>query len=290
MIHRYAAYGLDIDSEFPLPELGVRRGGAPDVRVVLGSVTPSGLVRDVWSCPEPQRARLDYDGVARLEVSRGEQILVDAHAVDPHIARLPVLGGGLAHLLRQRCQLVLHANVVAVAGVAVAFVGQRGWGKSTACAALVAAGHPLVCDDVAPIDDAGRVSPGFGMLKLWPDTAQAVGHSVDALALIHPEVTKRWVPAPLAAGPLPLAAVYVLTGGERTRVVALQGAALAVQLVAHTYGAESLHPDLRGPHLERVAELGRRVHGRRLEVPRGLDRLAELVEAVERDVRGWRDA
>ena len=286
-MHGYTAYGLCIGSELPLPELMPSETGTAEVTVRRGSVPSAGLVQDVWNCPRPGLARLDYDGVARLEVSEGRRIVVDAHGVDVSVARLPVLGGGLGHLLRQRGSLVLHANVVAVGDVAVAFVGQRGWGKSTACAAMVAAGHALVCDDVAPVDHQGLVWPGFGMQKLWPDTATAVGHDVSALPRIHPELTKRWVPAALAPGPLPLRGVYVLGSADQTRVVSVRGAALAVELVGHTYNAPSLHPDVRGEHLRRVVELGRGVHGRRLEVSRGLDRLDALVAAVEADVGSW---
>ena len=127
--------------------------------------------------------------------------------------------------MHQRGLLVLHASVVSFDGVAVGFLGERGWGKSTTAAALNARGHALVADDILAIqtgsDGVPMAQPGPPHFKLWPEAAAAsFGDDPDQLKRLHSQVEKRTRFATNALRkPLPLSHLYVLDRGEELEVV-----------------------------------------------------------------------
>jgi hypothetical protein len=67
---------------------------------------------------------------------------------------IPVIITGLlvALILELRGQCVLHASAVEIDGLAVAFVGLSGQGKTTVATMLCVEGAPLVTDDVLPVE------------------------------------------------------------------------------------------------------------------------------------------
>lgn len=66
-----------------------------------------------------------------------------------------IAGTVIAYLLSEDGRLVLHASAVEVGGKALAFVGQSGQGKTTMATLLCAEGHPLIADDLLPVDALG---------------------------------------------------------------------------------------------------------------------------------------
>ncbi len=100
-------------------------------------------------------------------------------------------------------------------GSAIAFIGDRGWGKSTTAGALHARRHQLMSDDVTAIalnsSPIPIVIPGYGRLKLWPDAAQALGISPEKLPRLHPEFEKRdrAIGEGFSPKPLPLKSIYL---------------------------------------------------------------------------------
>src|SRR5439155_11302653 len=107
--------------------------------------------------------------------------------------RLLLFGPVLAVLLHQRGRLVLHGSAVVLCGAAVGVLGASGWGKSTLAGLLHRRGHRFITDDVVAVDvEHGRtVAPGIPELRLWPDTAAALGHDPDVLPPLHPRHQKR---------------------------------------------------------------------------------------------------
>jgi hypothetical protein len=76
-------------------------------------------------------------------------------ATDPGLVPILITGTLTAYLLSAQGRLVLHASAVEAGGAAIAFVGFSGQGKTTMAALLCADGHPLVTDDLLPVEVQG---------------------------------------------------------------------------------------------------------------------------------------
>jgi hypothetical protein len=233
-------------------------------------------------------------------VRGGTEITVDpAPIAREQDLRVAVLGPALAVLLHQRGAFVLHASAVAIQGGAVAFLGDRGWGKSTMAAALYARGHQLLADDVVALKinetHAPTVLPGFPQFKLSPEAAAFCLH--DDPTSLRPlvagyEKRARPVEDRFAAEPCPLRHIYVLAGGERREIEPLGPQEALVQLIRHSYVARHGCQLLRGSgaaaHLRQCAAVGRGVTISRLKREASLPALPLLAQMIEEDLlKGW---
>lgn len=265
-------YGYRLRSGIALPGLPhAVADGEPDIRLAAGPV-PTALAAPSWSSPFVEIAA---DGVVlvrigdrlRFLIDRGTAVTVE-HAPDVTPAEIEtflcsVVAGILLH---QRGALALHAACVAVDGLAVAIAAPSGRGKSTLAAALAAAGHPLLTDDICRVTftESGALAvPGPPRLRLWPDAARMLGHRSADLGPARPGHPKRVLPGPAAGAPLPLAAILRLVIDARAvapRLERLKGPAAITP-------AEELVYRVR---------LGRRL-GRRIGLFQDLTRLAVQV-------------
>jgi len=291
----HSAFGLSIGSDVELPGLAPGRA-APDLRIVVrprrGGPTTApdqSFAADIG----PDAVAFDHLEVGRITIRDGREIVVAPHerADDAAIA-LFASGPALAVALQQRGALVLHATAVEVRGRAVALLGEKGAGKSTLAAALVARGHALVSDDVVVVADGVQpptVPAGARALKLAPDAARALGIDAQALALAHPAGEKRWWP-PLergvAPGPgnVPLALLLTVVAGDTLQWQPLTAATLFLEAVRHTYGSRFDFMRRSGTssrHFHQVSRLVREVPGARLTRIGDLARLDETAALVE---------
>jgi hypothetical protein len=96
---------------------------------------------------------------------------------DPGVLGVLLPGTVMAARLLLDGRLVLHASAVAIGETALAFVGSPGMGKSTLAGLAVAAGLPLLTDDVLRtdlVDDGARVWSGAGEVRLRAAAASVV--------------------------------------------------------------------------------------------------------------------
>src|SRR5687768_1084135 len=168
-MHSYIAYGLRIQSALALPELVRAEEGAVDVVVRLDRVRghlPDGEHRAAYRRWTDSEAYFFWEPVGAFLARGGKEIVVDpAAGVAEEDVRGPLEGIVLGAVAHQRGLLVLHASAVTVRGETIAFIGERGRGKSTMAAALYRRGHALVADDVLVLgmSSTGKpvVFPGF---------------------------------------------------------------------------------------------------------------------------------
>lgn len=298
-MYTYRAYGLEIASELPLPELRpASLSEVPDVVVRLGSLDHRAAATEV--ADEGHRefkvgeAFFQWGVVGRILVRDGREIVIDPNdEVEAALLRAPLLGPVIAALLQQRGVLTLHASAVVIDGQVVAFLGRKGWGKSTTAAALQARGHTLIGDDVLAIRHDRRqpvALVGFPQLKLFPDSVAAVGEDPDSVPRMHSLVSKRNYmvgapPPPLDA--YPIGALYILGVGEETRVHALTKRRAFEEVVRHTYSHEHILLS-EARHVASCAALLRAVPVRRLVRRADLGDLATVVRVIEGDVSSER--
>ena len=290
----YQAYGLHIASTRELPELNAAsHADAPvDVRVEdaapLGAPevdSESGRAVTLRGSPDPsQDVYLYWTEIGTLRVTGGNRIRVHAHLdVPPSTLRLPLLGVAFGVLLHQRRLLTLHASAVSIGGIAAAFVGWKGAGKSTIAAALQTRGHALLTDDVLALQpDEWTVRPAFPQIKLREASADAVGAgSLDRLA---PAVEKYALrnPDAFCTAAAPLGAIFVLTVADQIGARRLNGRHTLMNVMAQTYAPRFLGSDGTGPEVFAWCNaLAQTIPVVELHRPRDLQRLGESAACVE---------
>jgi hypothetical protein len=298
------AYGLTIDSDIAMPELVAVQSpsmndaaldserGNSHVSIRLGSVDRSRVDKPLggsvlWA--DRQDLCLHYEEVGCYRIVHGREIIVDlVPDANERTVRLYLLGPALAILLHQRSLLVVHASAVSVDGRVAVFAADKGEGKSTLAAAMHARGHPLVTDDLVPIDlsspDRLMVHPGFPQLKLMPEAAAQLTDDPEALPRLHPDFEKRAKTAtenfPREA--LPLARIFILETGDEDRIAVIPPQQRFIELVRHSYLAALLGTTGEsGDHFRQVVTLAQRVPVLRLRRRRSLGALAEHAKLVE---------
>jgi len=275
------AFGLTIHSELVLPGLRTATGEA-DLQVRCGEVPPpegfppSGIAH----VPEPEADRFAWLDRARLRITDSE-ITVDS--ADEAFARQCVVGPGLGILLHRRGMLVLHGAAIDVGGRAVVLLGEKGAGKSTTAAALIARGHRLLTDDLValmPGASAPTILPGPKQMKLWPEAVEAIGLDATVTPFFDGLAKGIWAEAPTTASPTPLAMVAVLEWGE-PEWTPLDGSTAFGALFGHVYAPRFLGAAASASLMGPVRELASTVPVARVTRPRQLDAVADLVSQIE---------
>lgn len=290
----YSAYGLRIHSALFLPELVESRcGSLPDVTIRFGKIE--------WEPPPTESDRAHeaaqsetfffFRIAGKFQVRSGSEIIIDpAPEAEDRLLRLCLLGPVLAALLHQRGLLVLHASAVEINGIAVAFLGEKGWGKSTLAAYLQEQQHNLLADDVVAIDlssDKVSVLPGFPQLKLWPSAAEYLGLNYEQMPQLQPELDKRAhrLNCDFPATPRPLGSLYVLDIGEQVEVEAIRPQEAVVELVCHSYMVRHLAAtNTSASNFRQCAAVARAVPVLRLKRPRSLFTLSQIEIALRENL------
>jgi Serine kinase of the HPr protein, regulates carbohydrate metabolism len=300
--HRYRAFGLRIDSDIPLPELGdaMPPDGDPDLCVIrAGAGTKPG-----W--PEGEGAGRLYaaEGIvafrvpqtAAFRITDGCRIEVypDSGADEDRI-RLYILGTCMGALLLQRRILPLHGSVVARDGRAYAIVGESGAGKSTLSAALLERGFRLVTDDVAAIvfDERGTplVMPAYPQQKLWQDSLDRLQIAGGGLRPLFDRETKFAVPADGAfcPEPVPLVHIYELVhaDGQTPELQPIARLERCYTLYRHTFRRSLIVPSgLAAWHFETSARLAEKAGMHRLLRPAKVFAARESARLIEAHAKG----
>lgn len=271
---------LDVDSPAPVPAdaepLGVDQVDAT-VAVRLHRS------RDAW--------HLIYDDTGRFDIDRsGDAIRWRAPSgVSRDAARLDILGRVLATAMHAAGDVCFHASAVAIGGEAIAFLGGKGFGKSTLAWAMVRAGARLITDDTLrlQLEPGPLAHPGVHELRLRRDAANQMPPAPrearpvgDRLVIDALELDR------LQSETVPVGALYLLSpvhdlpGSVAARVSALPAVASALSLVRHAKIAPLLTGSEAVALLDRVVALARRTPVRLLEVSRDFARLDDVVAEV----------
>jgi hypothetical protein len=288
----YRAYGISIASEIPLPPLP-RTEDEPGVQIRLAPVDaarPAARPSETTFRGGADDGVLLLPHVACVRIRAGRDVVVEiADGADEDTVRALLLGPALAIVLSQRGLVTLHASAVAFDGLAVAFMGDAGWGKSTVAAVLNRRGRPLVADDVLAVTfDGGRpyALPAFPQLKLAPEAVGMLGEDPEQLRRVGRGIEKRLRPVPdgFATDPPLLGRVYVLAPGVREGIAPVGSSDAAIEFVRHSFGVRSLHRTAPAGYLRQAARLARSVPVLRLGRPADVSGLHEVADAVEKDL------
>ncbi|NBD18702.1 MAG: hypothetical protein GVY04_21995 [Cyanobacteria bacterium] len=290
----YQAYRLRIYSALPLPELVAHSGDKPDVVIQFGELMPPPTTEETrnhhyWLAG--QDIYLFWRELGTFRVREGREIMIDpAPNIKEVRLRPPILGACMAVLLHQRGDLVLHASAVQLPTGVVAFLGDKGWGKSTMAAVLHQRGHPFVTDDILAValnsSSQPLVFPAFPQMKLWPSAVVALGEDPETLPRLIPQLTKRQHRVAMTASqtPMPLQAIYLLGQGPSLKIAPLASPEIFAALLRHSYGGrfgKALLQHGEASHFQQCMTLAQQVPTYQLQRPSDLSLLPTIAEAVE---------
>lgn len=297
--YSYHAYGLDFCSSIALPELlGLDKANADDavdVRILTAQPAQDRPFPDRWYRISPEEAFIYFDQIGLFSIDHGREIRVaPLPDVEERLLRVPLLGASMAVLLYQRGKFVLHASAVSVGGRAIAFLGDKGYGKSTMAAMLCGLGYELLADDVVAVDlnevERPVIIPGFPQLKLNPDSLiTAYNDDPETLPVIASHLDKRSRRADkFCEVSRPLDAIYVLGGGEDIRISPLPLQQAVQALIANSYTArftmDWIENGLAASNLRHCVETTKHTPVFLLKRPHDLSKLRDVAHAVEEHI------
>jgi hypothetical protein len=294
-VFEYTAYGLNIKSELALPELTPGSDITLDVEITRGELgSPTGsngyiLTQGISS----SETRISMPTIGVVLVKNGSRIVFDpVPGCDESAMRLFLLGPALGVVLIQRGYLVLHASAVASEDGVIAFLGDKGAGKSTTATAMYKLGFSLMVDDVLALDvntnsEQVLVLPGFPQVKLWPSAAASLGEDPDELLELRPRLPKRArrIQTGFAEQPLPLKQIYILNYGSELMVSPVPDKVALLALLRHTYanvlvGSPSVDAKRHFHHCNQVVNKTRILN---LKRPQNLSALIDMAELVKQN-------
>ena len=172
------------------------------------------------------------------------------------------LGPVMGFVLRRRGVTPLHASAVAIGDFSVAISGAAGVGKSTTAAAFALRGSPVLCEDIAALDESVEdftVRPGYPRVCLWPDAVAKLVSDVAGLPNLTPTWDKKFLALDGCRGrfetrSLPLLAVYLLgpriAEEDAPRFEEISGKDALLELVQNTYMNALLNREQRAAEFE----------------------------------------
>ena len=315
IVHTVQIYKRTVRSFLPLPGLEVF-GEEPDIDLIRGSDhAPRPFEPDLdsrlYSNPDPQEGRIPLvefhrrDGWHCLRYpesvdfffsDRGPVACFPQPGVAPDVLQALILGPLCAVLLELQGVICLHASAVCMAGAAVGLAGQSGAGKSTLTAWLVDHGHPLLADDILPLEIRGEdclAVPGYPQLKLSraalrktnTRAKQQVTGSIGDKEIVA--VGQGW--GAFSRAPVPLQAVYVLDRGAGSNgsisIEPLPPQGSFVELLRFGFCARlACALGLSPRRFEFLAEASNRIAVRRLRFPDDLSLLGDVERAIRNDL------
>jgi hypothetical protein len=299
MLHQYHAYSVGIHSSLRLPELVPLAGVNEDINIRVEDPSSvkaqNGLAGTVPYAISESTVMLNFSKVGMFRINEGREIIIHPLPnIEERLLRLPLLGAAMAVVLSQRGKCVLHSSAVAVGNDAIAFIGNKGYGKSTTAAMICKRGHQLLADDVVAIngnvENQHMVLPGIPQFKLYPDSVMAAfNEDPETLEEIAANVDKRSRRADVFCGHARrLRAIYVLNYGKALRIHRLQPQHAITSLIANSYMARFnsgwMNSGMAGPNLRQCSALANDVPVFLLERPADLGALDSMAASVEQHI------
>ena len=306
----YNLYGVCLKSVMPLPGPAVAGPGRVVVELFNGSTSLFSKVRrETGFTPEKsdwfQYARL-LDGSTFLRWSGLFEFLVSAdgrriacrelNGATPESFQTYLLGQVLSFALLRQGIEPLHATTMVIDGVAVAFLGDCGYGKSSIGAAFLQVGYPLLTDDLLVLRERSHgfvAYPGPPRIKLFPEVARSLLLQQSKATPMNNLTPKLIIPLNCDQSyrtAAPLRAIYVLTPppassrSHRISIRRLSPRRAFIACLKNTFNATVVEPERLKRQFVLATRLAAGVPVKSLSYPRTLGHLPAVREAVRSDL------
>jgi hypothetical protein len=218
----YKAFGLEILSDIPLPELlkSTAQDKQVDIYIKIDTLT------DIWSKLVTEKGKFVVKqglvmflipNTAVFCIKDGTHIIISPmEGAELDKIRLYILGTCMGVILLQRKILPLHGSAVNINGKAFGFIGHSGVGKSTLASAFISKGFQLLSDDVIAVDiskdNIPFVMPSYPQQKLWQESLNEFGMETMNYRPLFDRETKYSIPvnSSFISDPFPLCGVFEL--------------------------------------------------------------------------------
>jgi hypothetical protein len=309
-MQRYFLFGWQLDSELPLPCLHSAQTNHPDctIRILPPLEHPeytttstatlhlyAGL-ETFWRVDE-DHWRVEYFYTPEnhwIQVNltnRGRSIEI-RHTQSASLRNLPSLlvSSILAPFLRMAGRVTLHGGVVNTPSGGVLLLGNSGAGKSSTLGALWRAGCQVVSDDIAVFEPQHPcvVFVGPRYLRLWGDTAQALGIDPQTLPLVFAPAEvggdKRYLElSHNCPNSLELKRIIILAGREnieRPKLTRLAPKDAVGQLLRYPFRGLPISETVQAPILEVCVALAHTCAVYLLHTPNSLEQLPAVAQTI----------
>lgn len=292
-MYKYKAFGLNIHSEIFLPELAVEESSKYDLIIRFGNFNEfSGetiVEGENFRLTENSIYRF-WEDIGKFKITCGNEIIIKpASGVNDVLFRSFILGTVMTSLLYQRGLFVLHASAVNVNGEVVAFLGNKGYGKSSTAMTFYKAGYPIIADDYITIkpNSVPLVYPGFPSLRLSYKSRDHGDFSRDRVYYKDIEIDKIHVPADsnFSLDKMPLKKLYVLKRGNQFKIREFKPQEALMKLVENTFGISRFKKPDFVDNLKQCSSLLDHVDISLLEVPDSLEELQKIVDLIKKDIK-----
>jgi hypothetical protein len=296
--HYYTAYGLQICSAIPLPELCRTEFKKFDLIIQrkqfeLPPLTPTSIYRQnkqAYFGKSQKSAFLHWQDIASFQAQGGIRLNVMEVRpnIEPQLLNLYLLSESLGLILHQKGFLLLHGSAVLLEQGVIIFLGKPGAGKSTTAAAFAQKGYTVIADDLVAleINSQGLISiiPAFPQLKLWESAIIGLGYQPSQTQPLftgsRKRVIKAWGDFP-SEQKFPVLAIYVLETNSDLSIAKLTA---QEGLIALTRFFSCPHQLLSGsdlsPHFQKCQMIVNQVHLYKILMPKRFSLLNHLIQNV----------
>jgi hypothetical protein len=287
---RYKAFGLNIHSIIPLPELGISKFETADIIINVGEVNV--FPEDILNEGVSYKITADtiyrfWELIGKFKITKDSIIVDPVNGVNKIILRNFLLGTIFATLLRLRGLFVLHASSVNINGSAVAFSGFKGYGKSTTAMVFYNEGYPIVADDYISIEfdheNIPTISPGFPSLRLSNESREFLG--IDKFNSNN-QIDKTYLSTmkSFSNNKIPLKKIYILQRDKESKIINIKPQEAFMELVKNTFGIY-MYPKLELPtNFFSCEKIVKNIDVSILKISDSLEKIQEVVNIVEKDI------
>ena len=262
----YKAFGLVLESAFPIAQLAEVPLQEPDVRIVRSDLRDLSPEERVFSGPYGCFFR-GQDHCAH-RITGGCLIEVDPDDnYDASKLGVYLMGTCMGAVMYQRGIMMLHGSCVTNGTHAVLLTGDSGAGKSTLAAEFLSRGWKLITDDVSALyetDGVAMVQSSYPSQKLWQDALDRYERpQEDIHSLYHSGAREKFgvdVSRFFFDGRVKLSLVVrLLSGAEECALDPIEGMTKVDQLMRNTYRRELIEQHRMQEHFQRCVTLSTKI-------------------------------